>query len=86
MVRIQLRGSLVITSLNEIIVFCHCRIYTDITIHERMIADEVRTEAFRLFVLHLYVTKQWRQQAWARAKPPNGSLSPHRETDWLKGK
>jgi len=27
----------------------HCRSYADIGIHEQMISDEVRTQAYRLF-------------------------------------
>jgi len=29
----------------------HCRSYADIGIHEQMISDEVRTQAYRLFLL-----------------------------------
>jgi len=31
--------------------FVHCRSYADIGIHEQMIADEVRMQAYRLFIL-----------------------------------
>ena len=32
-------------------VFLHCRSYADIGIHEQMISDEVRTQAYRLSIL-----------------------------------
>jgi len=32
-------------------IFLHCRSYADIGIHEQMISDEVRTQAYRLSIL-----------------------------------
>jgi len=36
-----------------IICFVHYRSYADIGIHEQMIADDIRTQAYRLFFLYI---------------------------------
>jgi len=40
--------------------FVHYRSYADIGIHEQMISDEVRTQAYRLFILHSYTCNMYK--------------------------